>query len=65
MEIAFVDQSLYYCYPTVIDDYTQCPISGHACDTLGIHQISEDIMSPVRRFHCQVNHGKHHGEHCL
>ena len=39
-----------YCHSTVIYCYTLCPISGHACHTLWIHQISEYMRCPGRQF---------------
>ena len=43
------DRRLYYSTATVTDRYTPGLISGHASDTLWIHQISEDIRHPGRQ----------------
>ena len=39
-----------YCHPTVIYDYTPCPISSHVHHTLWIYQISEDMRCRGRLF---------------
>ena len=52
------DACLYYPHPIVIlllfYRYTLCLISSHLCHTLWIHQISEDMRHPGRRFHHRV-----------